>query len=72
MSLWTRFDRSIDVAELARESEKRGVVFQPGHLFTATHRPSPHARIGYGCLDETEMREAITRLKRAVQAVRKG
>jgi GntR family transcriptional regulator/MocR family aminotransferase len=72
MSLWTRFDRSIDVAELARESEKRGVLFQPGHLFTATHRPSPHARIGYGCLDETEMREAIIRLKRAVQAVRKG
>ena len=72
MALWARFDASIDVAELATESAKRGVLFQPGHLFNASHRPMQHARLGYGCLNETEMREAIARLRKAVQAVRKA
>jgi GntR family transcriptional regulator/MocR family aminotransferase len=72
MALWVRFDRSIDVAAFAQEAEKRGVLFQAGHLFVQGNRPIPHARIGYGCLNEAEMREAITRLRKAMQAVRKG
>jgi GntR family transcriptional regulator/MocR family aminotransferase len=72
MALWVRLDRSIDPAALAAESEKRGVLFQPGHLFVQGNRPIPHARIGYGCLNEAEMREAISRLRKAMHAVRKG
>lgn len=72
MALWVRLDRSIDVAAFAAESEKRGVLFQPGHLFVQGNRPIPHARIGYGCLNEAEMREAISRLRKAMHAVRKG
>jgi GntR family transcriptional regulator/MocR family aminotransferase len=72
MALWVRLDRSIDPATLASEAEKRGVLFQPGHLFVHGGRAIPHARIGYGCLDEAEMREAVSRLRKAVTAVRKG
>jgi len=72
MALWVRFDRSIDVAALANEAAKRGVLFQSGHLFVQGNRAIPHARIGYGCLNEAEMREAVTRLRKAVNAVRKG
>lgn len=72
MALWARFDPCIDVAALFEQAQKRGVLFQPGHLFTASHRPMQHARIGYGCLNEAEMREAVVRLRKAVQAVRKG
>jgi GntR family transcriptional regulator/MocR family aminotransferase len=72
MALWVRLDRTIDVGAFAQESEKRGVLFQPGHLFVQGNRPIPHARIGYGCLNEVEMREAIARLRKAMEAVRKG
>jgi GntR family transcriptional regulator/MocR family aminotransferase len=72
MALWVRFDRSIDVAAFAEQAEKHGVLFQAGHLFVQGNRPIPHARIGYGCLNEAEMREAITRLRKAMHAVRKG
>lgn len=71
MALWARFDRDIDVAALHRQAEARGVLFQPGHVFTASGRGSPYARIGYGCVTEAEMREAIARLRKAAEALRK-
>ena len=57
--------------DLERVQHRRGVLFQPGQLFTFGSRPTPHARIGYGCLDEGEMREAVGRLRKAALACRR-
>jgi len=53
------------------QAEKRGVLFQPGAVFSETRARSQHARLGYGCLNEAEMRDAIARLDKAMQAARR-
>ena len=69
MAVWARVNRRINIPQLLSESEKRGVIFQPGQLFTFGHRPTPHIRLGYGCLTEPEMRQALSRLRDAASAV---
>ncbi len=70
MALWAHV-RELDVMRWAAEAEKRGVLFQPGQLFTWGNKPTPHARIGYGGLTESEMTEAAGRLRKAALAARR-
>jgi GntR family transcriptional regulator/MocR family aminotransferase len=70
LGLWTTVHRDVPVAAWHREAAERGVLFQPGGLFTMAQRDTQHARIGYCGLTERELTTAITRLAQAAHAVR--
>jgi GntR family transcriptional regulator / MocR family aminotransferase len=70
LGLWTAVDRDVPVAAWHAEAAQRGVLFQPGGLFTAAQRDMQHARIGYCGLTERELSTAIGRLAQAAHTVR--
>ena len=68
MALWTRAAPGIDVEAWAKRAELQRVSIQSGRQFRHDDKPCPFIRIGYACLGEQEMVEAIRRLKRALPA----
>jgi GntR family transcriptional regulator/MocR family aminotransferase len=70
MALWVQV-RGLDVMTWANEAERRGVLFQPGQLFTWGSKPTPHVRLGYAGLTEGEMSEAVSRLRKAALSARR-
>lgn len=66
MFVWTRFDGIADTNELLRLAVEEGVAFVPGSAFTIDQRPDSKARFSYSTLDPDRLREAVTRLSRAV------
>src|SRR5262249_49223546 len=70
LGLWTTVQRDVPVAAWHAEAAERGVLFQPGGLFTTPRRDIQHAPIGYCRLPEQDLSTAITRLAQAAHAVR--
>jgi GntR family transcriptional regulator/MocR family aminotransferase len=68
MALWARVDRTLPVREFHEQAARRGVLFQPGKLFTWGERETQHVRLGYGALTERELSTAVTRLADAARA----
>jgi GntR family transcriptional regulator/MocR family aminotransferase len=68
IALWARVAPQLDILRFAEEALARGVVFQPGDLFSFGQKPTHHLRIGYGGLTEKEMADAIGRLRKAALA----
>jgi len=68
MALWARVDRALPVSVFEREASCRGVLLQPGKVFTWGERETQHVRLGYGALTEREMSTAVARLVAAAEA----
>ena len=51
---------------------QRGVFFSPGRWFAFDERPLPFLRLGFACLTEDEIAEAVRRLALARPRARKG
>lgn len=66
MALWLKVAADIDVDRLCGRALEQGVVVAPGRRFRFDGRALPYLRIGYACLDEAELVEAVRRLARAV------
>jgi GntR family transcriptional regulator/MocR family aminotransferase len=69
MAIWARVAKSLPVGAFLDESARRGVLFQPGKLFTSGGRDSQHVRLGFGALTEKELTTAVSRLGAAARAV---
>lgn len=68
MALWGSVRADLSVSRWHARAAERGVLFQPGHLFTFDHREIPRVRLGYCGLTEREMTVAVTKLAEAARA----
>ena len=62
MALWCRVGEG--AAAWARAARSHGVGVQPGQDFSFEGEDLPFLRLGFACLDEGEIREAVARLAR--------
>jgi GntR family transcriptional regulator/MocR family aminotransferase len=69
LALWVNFAPHIDLPALAAAGLKAGVGITPGQAFAANGDKIQGARLGFGSLDEGELREAVRRLKQALAAI---
>ena len=65
VAFWVRTHDGVDVDAWARRALERGVFFSPGRWFAFDERPLPFLRLGFACLTETEIAEAVRRLAQA-------
>ena len=66
MALWVRTAAGLDVDAWARRSLERGAHFLPASAFAFDGRPRGAARLGYAYLDESELEEAVLRMRAAL------
>jgi GntR family transcriptional regulator/MocR family aminotransferase len=66
MAIWAKADAEIDVDAWAERAVKRGVVFSPAKHFTFDGKPRQELRLGFAALDETELADAVKRLRAAL------
>jgi GntR family transcriptional regulator / MocR family aminotransferase len=62
IALWIAVARHVNVDAWAARARRHGVAFQTARAFTFDREPRPFARLGFACLDESEMRTAVDRL----------
>jgi GntR family transcriptional regulator/MocR family aminotransferase len=65
MALWARATERKDVDAWLQRALKQGVAFQPASYFAFDDRNRSYLRLGYACLNEREIAEAIKRLDRS-------
>jgi GntR family transcriptional regulator/MocR family aminotransferase len=68
MALWASVQQALPVGPFLDEAARRGVLFQPGSMFTWGQHETQHLRIGYGAFTEREMSTAVARLAEAARA----
>jgi GntR family transcriptional regulator / MocR family aminotransferase len=68
MALWGTVGPDLPVARWHARAAERGVLFQPGHVFTFDHREIQRVRLGYCGLTEREMSLAVARLGEAARS----
>lgn len=66
LALWARVREGLDVEAWAKASLQRGARFFTGRQYMPSGRAIPYLRLGFGHLDEPELREAVRRLASAV------
>jgi GntR family transcriptional regulator / MocR family aminotransferase len=71
MALWTRVAEGIDIPAWERACEALGVLVRGAGMFDFAERPRPYLRLGFTYHDESELREAVTRMARGLGEVRK-
>jgi GntR family transcriptional regulator/MocR family aminotransferase len=71
-AIWVRSRSLRTMARWARASQERGVSFEAGPAFTLTGAPPAGARLGFACLTETEIDDAVQALAIAARTVRRG
>jgi GntR family transcriptional regulator/MocR family aminotransferase len=72
MALWCSTAPGIDADRWVHAGRDRGVVFEAGSSFAFDRRPVPAVRLGFACLAERELREAVRRLAAALPEARGG
>ncbi len=73
VAFWARARETVDVDDWARRALERGVFFSPGRWFAFDdQRPLPFLRLGFACLTEAEIAEAVRRLAQARPVPRKS
>ncbi|MDP2306889.1 MAG: PLP-dependent aminotransferase family protein [Pseudomonadota bacterium] len=65
MALWCHVDPALSADTWARAALAEGVVVHAGSGYSFDGAPLPFLRLGFACLDEAELREAMRRLTRA-------
>lgn len=68
--IWAHVDPTIDVDLWAARGPDHGVVFHAARRFAFDGRSRPYVRLGFCSLDETELREAVRRMARALPSRR--
>ncbi len=68
VALWVRAS-DIDMSAWATAAVRHKVAFQSGEHFDFNSRPVRAARLGFACLDNAELREAVRRLRTALDDV---
>lgn len=71
MALWAQAAPDLDVEAWLSCGRERGVVFQPGRRFCFHERALPFLRLGFACLNERELGEAVKRLDLALSDLRR-
>ncbi|HEX9365386.1 MAG TPA: PLP-dependent aminotransferase family protein, partial [Vicinamibacterales bacterium] len=66
IALWIATAHHVNVDAWAARARRQGVAFQTARSFTFDGEPRPFARLGFACLNESEMRTAVDRLCRAL------
>jgi len=64
LALWVKFG-GVDLENLAAAARRENLGFTPGQAFATNGVKVTGARLGFGSLDETEILEAVRRLRRA-------
>lgn len=65
MALWARTEDNVDVDAWLERAYAVGVAFQPSKYFAFDGKSHPYVRLGYACLNERELKEAVKRLHRS-------
>lgn len=68
-NLWCRLPQGLKARALLAEAGRQGVVFAPGELFHADGNGEDALRLNFSAHSEAQIREAIARLGRAVEAL---
>lgn len=63
LAVWTHIRAQVSAVEWARSARDHGVIVQPAQSFFLDGRDRPYFRLGYARLLETEISEAIKRLR---------
>jgi GntR family transcriptional regulator/MocR family aminotransferase len=66
LSFWARTAPGIDAAAWAARAQAQGVMVAAGQKFDAAGGNIPYLRLGFSGLDETELEEAVRRLRLAL------
>ncbi len=66
LALWARVADDVDVEAWAARSLKLGVRFFTGRQYAPNGRAIPFLRLGFGHLDDGELRDAVRRMVKAV------
>jgi len=66
MALWARAECNVDVDAWQQRALQKGVAFQPAKHFAFDGRSQPYLRSGYACVEERELAQAVSRLRRAL------
>jgi GntR family transcriptional regulator/MocR family aminotransferase len=69
MALWAHAS-GVDVPRWLAASERLGVAFQAGTQFCFDGGPSQSLRLGFACLNEAELQEAVLRMRKALASAR--
>jgi GntR family transcriptional regulator/MocR family aminotransferase len=67
LALWVNFEPGVDLEALSQQARGHGLAFTPGQAAATNGTRTQGARLGFGSLDETELVEAVRRLRRACQ-----
>jgi GntR family transcriptional regulator/MocR family aminotransferase len=67
MSLWTEFDKSINLVELAEKALKKDLYFSDGSQHSCFGGKTNFTRLGYASSSEAELEESVRILKKLIQ-----
>jgi GntR family transcriptional regulator/MocR family aminotransferase len=66
LAVWVNFGAHINLPALAEAGLRHGVGITPGQAFAVNGDKVQGVRLGFGSLNETELHEAVRRLRRAL------
>ena len=66
LALWVNFAPEVNLAALAASGLRHGVGLTPGQAFASNGEKIQGVRLGFGCMNEAELVEAVRRLKQAL------
>ena len=66
MAVWTRFSDKIDLKTLSARLSKRGLYLSDGEFYNTGGKKYNSARMGFASLNEKEMMEAISMIKKEI------
>jgi GntR family transcriptional regulator / MocR family aminotransferase len=69
-AIWVRTRDARTMTRWAQAAREAGVAFDAGADFTVSGTAASHARLGFACLNDNELREATRRLATAAARVR--
>src|SRR5262245_7328042 len=72
IGLWVRAAPDIDVDEWVPAATRRGAAFLTGRAFTIDRHPLPFIRLGYACLNDEELGQAVSRMAAALPEARRA
>lgn len=66
MALWAQAEAKVDVNAWFNRALLAGVAFQPARHFAFDGKNRPYLRLGYACLNDREIKEAVKRLRQSL------
>jgi len=72
MFVWFNAGDKIQTQELVRYGQQQGVAFVPGQAFSPSQMYENHIRLCFAFCEKEDIREGISRLRRAVDAMSAG